>query len=90
MNELNWTDERVAELKELQTLLNDVRLLNSGSAVIERMQRCIAAAEKLTELNFDKPRESFPQFLMNLAIAERQAARKAKRQPRHADDQSST
>lgn len=72
---MNWTDERVKELQELQALLNEVRLLNSGSAVIERMQRCIAAAEKLATHDFSTPRDNFPQFLMSLAIAERQTAR---------------
>jgi hypothetical protein len=72
-----WTDERVKELQDLQALLNEVRLLNSGSAVIERMQRCIAGAEKLLHTNFDKPRANFTEFLMDLARTERQALRDA-------------
>jgi hypothetical protein len=68
---LAWTDERCKELDELGTLLREVAAINHGSNCLERIQRCIALAEKLNRDDLFKCRDSLHKFLRGLAIADR-------------------
>ena len=69
---MNWSDDRANELVILSRLLKEIKTLNSSSGTIERMQRCIAAAEILLFTDFNTGRDSFPQFLAKLCIADRE------------------
>jgi hypothetical protein len=64
-----WPRSRIKELTALEKLLRDVASLNTGNCVIERMQRCIKAAEKLGRSDFQaaRVRPSFIRFLDELA-----------------------
>ena len=66
-----WTDDRCKELDELGTLLREVARINHGSNCLERIQRCIALAEKLDRDDLFKCRDSLHTFLRELAIADR-------------------
>jgi len=68
---LAWTDDRCKELDELGTLLREVASINHGSNCLERIQRCIALAEKLNRDDLFKCRDSLHNFLRGLAIADR-------------------
>lgn len=68
---LAWTDDRCKELDELGTLLREVASINHGSNCLERIQRCIALAEKLSRDDLFKCRDSLHNFLCGLAIADR-------------------
>jgi hypothetical protein len=70
---LAWTDARCKELDELGTLLREVAAINHGSNCLERIQRCIALAEKLDRDDLSKCRDSLHNFLRGLAIADRSA-----------------
>lgn len=58
-----WTDDRREELIELSALLRDASSLNTANCVIERMQRLVATADKLTRSDFRSSRRSFIAFL---------------------------
>ena len=68
---LAWTDDRCKELDELGTLLREVAAINHGSNCLERIQRCIALAEKLGRDDLFKCRDSLHTFLRGLAIEDR-------------------
>lgn len=74
---LAWTDDRCQELDELGTLLREVAAINNGSNCIERIQRCIALADKLKRDDLFKCRDSLHSFLRGLAIADRSSGRVA-------------
>lgn len=69
---LVWTDDRCQELDDLGTLLREVASINSGSGWIDRIERCIALAEKLNRDDLLKSRDSLHSFLRGLAIADRE------------------
>ena len=68
---LAWTEDRCKELDELGTLLREVASINHGNNCLERIQRCIALAEKLDHNDLFKCRDSLHNFLRGLAIADR-------------------
>ncbi len=63
---MKWPLDRVKELILLQELLHDAQGLNSGSGVIECMQRCISASKKLSQGCIDTGRPSFFQFIVEV------------------------
>lgn len=71
MRQAQWDETRRNELIALEALLSDIKMLNKGSNVIERMHRCIDAAEKLTAhtLTNEGRQRSFLFFLNECAIA---------------------
>jgi hypothetical protein len=77
----DWTDDRAEELKNLQTLINEVGKINHGSGACERIRWCEMMAETLSRVELEKPRDSFIQFLVTLACKDRQRAKSAKGQP---------
>ncbi len=62
-----WDEHRWKQLFSLETLLNEVTMINSGSHCLERIQKCIALAE---ELRSDPAmlRMSLPSFLKEKAL----------------------
>ncbi len=62
----HWTANRVRQANLLTKLLRDCESLNSGSHVIERMKRIVAAAHALTSTNWKKAEPSFDQFLTTI------------------------
>lgn len=72
MTDRCWTDDRCGELRMLEVLLAECVALDRATSVIERMQKIIAIAEKLTATDFARPRDSFRDFLRKLAIEDRQ------------------
>ena len=68
---LAWTDDRCKEIDELGTLLREVARINNGSNCLERIQRCIVLAEKLSRDDLFTCRDSLTNFLRGLAIADR-------------------
>lgn len=73
-----WSVERGDELDSLVSLLREVASLNNGSSFIDRLQKCIETAQKLTTHNRaeGRCRVSFAYFLQ--------------RQEEHARSQSQT
>jgi len=69
-----WDQKRVEELHKLRALLIDVRLIDSGSAVIKRIERCIERATELFQTDLATPSPSFYQFLVDIAILDRERA----------------
>lgn len=63
----SWPNERFEELQNFRQLLNDVKSINSGSNVLERIHRCIKLAEQLDHSDMIKPRASFVQFLTTIS-----------------------
>jgi len=74
-----WTKDRREELKKLQALLNEAKLINSGSDVIGKMLHIISTAEELTYFDIKTPRDSFLQFLIYKAMEEEKLTEKEKR-----------
>ena len=75
MNDVKWTDERCAQLANLERVLREVASANSANNFIRRMAEASELAESL--LNGSYP--SFVLFLNGLAIDEREKQSKAKR-----------
>lgn len=67
----HWTDDRIAELKQLRSLLSECGSLNNGSGVIQRMERIIELAKILTETGEDFTRVDFMRFLTERAREDR-------------------
>ena len=63
-----WSEDRRAELVELEQLLMDAESLNSGSGAIERMQRLVEIAKKLKRSDARLAKPSFMQFLLREAL----------------------
>ncbi len=59
----NWTDDRCKDLEDLETLVREVRTINHGSSVIQRLIRCEELAEKLSRIDLEHLG-----FLRDLAI----------------------
>jgi hypothetical protein len=59
-----WPEDRLKDIETLQLLLREVRTIDNGSHVIERLQRCIALADKLADTDYQSGRASFTQFLI--------------------------
>lgn len=79
-----WSIARWRELEKLGRLLRDCESLNSGNCVIERMQRLIKGAKKLTNWNHGSERSSFIRFLQEQArhdYASRRKRKKPKQEP---------
>jgi len=64
----NWSQDRIDEIAQLQSLLNKVTTINHGSGAIERLQQCISIAERLRETDLRDARPSFTQFLISEAF----------------------
>lgn len=62
-----WDDLRLAELDELNELFNVATAINKGSGAIERIQRVIELASKLSHSDRASGRRSFSQFLVEQA-----------------------
>jgi hypothetical protein len=75
MSDVKWTDERCAQLVNLERVLREVANANSANNFIRRMAEASELAESL--LNGQYP--SFLLFLNGLAIDEREKHSKAKR-----------
>lgn len=75
MYDLAWTDERVAQLSKLKTLLIVAGSLNSSNDILNNIQLCIAISEELSRFNHETFELSFTQFLDHLAIKDREAAK---------------
>lgn len=69
---VKWTDDREREIEALRQLLNDVALLNHGSDVCGRIERCEKAGRALLDGDINTGRKSFVQFLIELAVEDRQ------------------
>ena len=65
---MNWTEDRVAEFKRLQTMLYEINTLNLGSGCIERLQRICAIANDLTDTDINTGRLSLERFMVDLII----------------------
>lgn len=66
-----WTDERCAQFKTLERLLNAVSMLNHGSNFLGHVSECIDLADKLRRRDMDAPSSSFVQFLHDQIIEDR-------------------
>lgn len=66
-----WDESRCEEYELLETLLSEVSSLNRGSHVIERMQKCIDIAERLSRTDLNSGRDSFVRFLLKEALKDR-------------------
>jgi hypothetical protein len=75
MDDVKWTDERCAQLSNLERVLREVANANSANNFIRRM----AEASELAESLLNGPYPSFLLFLNGLAIDEREKHSKAKR-----------
>lgn len=58
-----WTDDRRSELNELNELLRAAASINDGSHALEKIERCIQIARKLTKTDIAGCRDSFFSFL---------------------------
>ena len=70
-----WTESRCAELLALERLLSDVSMINAGSNVLQRLARCIEAAEALRASDHRTGRSNFMLFLNKQATNAIVAAR---------------
>ena len=69
---MDWTDDRVKELKLLQQLLMEVQSINTGNRAIEHMQKAIEIAETLYRNEIvEEPRAGFMSFLETLCGKDR-------------------
>ena len=59
-----WAKDRREELAMLQELFDAAKQINQGSGAIERVQRVIELAGKLSSYDYDTDRPSFTQFLV--------------------------
>lgn len=75
MSDYQWTDNRCAQLANLERVLREVANANSANNFIRRM----AEASELAESLLNGPYPSFLLFLNGLAIDERENRIKAKR-----------
>ena len=73
-----WTESRCAELLALERLLSDVSMINSGSHVLQRIARCIEAAEALRSTDYGSGRSNFMLFLNKEATRAFLASRTAR------------
>lgn len=69
---MNWTDERTEQLLDLRLLIAAVEALNRGSDFLGSVERCIQTAQRLNATDLESGKDSFIDFLMKLAINERQ------------------
>ena len=65
-----WPEDRRKELEELSRMLYDASNLNAGNKVIEKMERLIDGADKLTTSDRELRRTSFLNFLNDEATKE--------------------
>lgn len=66
-----WDDGRCIDLDTLGLLLHEVAAINSGSHCLCRIARCIELAGQLNRGDRSTGRQSFMQFLGELAITDR-------------------
>ena len=62
-----WNLSRLKEIQALQELLLQVSTINHGSHCLERIERCIKLAERLSKTNLNTGRSSFVRFLISKA-----------------------
>lgn len=60
---MKWDKKRIAEFKQLEKLLREVRSIDSGSNATHRIRECIRVASKLNDTNWKTGRASFLSFL---------------------------
>lgn len=65
-----WSKEQKKQLMILQELLRDVRSLNTGSNVLEKLERCIQRSEALLHTDLTTAKPSFMAFLIDEANRE--------------------
>ncbi|MFA4871332.1 MAG: hypothetical protein WC623_24245 [Pedobacter sp.] len=67
-----WTEGRVLEFEELQTLIRTITMINYSSNFMEKIKQCIEIAIKLQKGDITILRESFMDFLKAKIIEERE------------------
>ena len=80
---MKWTVDRVMEFQKLEKLLREVRSINSGNCVLERLSTCIALAEELGRGDLSENRKSFRDFLFDLCIEDREAEKQVVEEEEH-------
>jgi hypothetical protein len=63
----NWPKKRCRELEELIALIHDIQALNRGNCFIQRITRCIKAADKLDR--WDSQQMNLLRWLKEQAIS---------------------
>ena len=69
---MNWTPERIEQLRQLQKLLNVGISLDSSNNIISNITSVIEICESLSEFDLFSGKDSFPMFLTELVIQERE------------------
>lgn len=63
-----WTEDQRADLGRLRLLLDDMKLLNKATGVLERLRRIELGATELNRSDLELNRSSFILFLDSMAV----------------------
>lgn len=70
---MNWTKKRIKQLELLRQLLIEVKTIDRGSGVLNRIKLCENLASELFDTDINRTEDSFYYFLESLVREERKS-----------------